>query len=285
MDRPIRRKRAGWALGLLLLLGLLVALQLTLGWEALLRPWKGIPPLDLAGATGLLVGSYAVRTVRIHRYFAPETTGQFVRSFRLVLVHNLFNNLLPMRTGEASFPVLMKQEFGVPFGRSVPALLFLRLLDLHFLIVLAAVVVLGPGGIWGWIAAVLLGLVPALAYRVHSMRGTVPPPSLFWTTWLWTCVNWSAKLLVFAWILRAFRPMPFSAAILGSVTGELSSVLPFHGVAGAGTYEAGVLAGLVPMGVEWEGALGAAVNLHLFVLGVSVLCGATAYLFDGRRNA
>ncbi len=51
----------------------------------------------------------------------------------------------------------------------------------------------------------------------------------------------------------------------------MSSVLPFHGIAGAGTYEAGVLAGLVPLGVEMEVALRAAVNLHLFVLGSSIL--------------
>ena len=91
--------------------------------------------------------------------------------------------------------------------------------------------------------------------------------------------------MVFAWILRTFSPMPFSYALLGSATGELSSVLPFHGIAGAGTYEAGVLAGLVPLGVEMEAALKAAVNLHLFVLGASILAGALAALvpFAGRK--
>ena len=54
-------------------------------------------------------------------------------------------------------------------------------------------------------------------------------------------MNWTVKLLVFAWILRSFIALPFTTALLASVTGEASSVLPFHGLAGAGTYEAGVL--------------------------------------------
>ena len=72
--------------------------------------------------------------------------------------------------------------------------------------------------------------------------------------------------------------MPFSSALVGTTTGELSSVLPFHGLGGAGTYEAGMLAGLVPMGITLESALKAAVNLHLFVLGVSILAGGLAAL-------
>jgi hypothetical protein len=66
--------------------------------------------------------------------------------------------------------------------------------------------------------------------------------------------------------------------------GELSSVLPFHGFAGAGTYEAGIVAGLVPLGLELEPALQGAVNLHLFVLGVSVLAGAMAALIPARGH-
>ena len=79
--------------------------------------------------------------------------------------------------------------------------------------------------------------------------------------------------------------MPFSSALVGTTTGELSSVLPFHGVGGAGTYEAGMLAGLLPLGITLESALKAAVNLHLFVLGVSILAGVLAALAPliGRR--
>ena len=65
-----------------------------------------------------------------------------------------------------------------------------------------------------------------------------------------------------AWILRLFAPMPGAAAVMGAIGGDLTSVLPVHGVAGAGTYEAGVVAALTPFDIPTAAALAAAVNLH-----------------------
>ena len=65
--------------------------------------------------------------------------------------------------------------------------------------------------------------------------------------------------------------MAFYQSWAGATTGELSSVLPIHGIAGAGTYEAGVLIGLLPWGLDQGLALASAVNLHLFVLGSTLL--------------
>jgi hypothetical protein len=289
----------GWFIGVVLLLALLVVTHLSVGWDNLLSPWEEIPFSVLMGSLVLVVGSYALRAVRIHVYFRPATTGRFLRTFRLTLVHNVFNNLLPMRSGEASFPILMAREFLVPFSRSIPGLVYLRVLDLHFVLFLATSVLLWDRGPVGWVLALALAPFPYAIFRVQGglsgqlkgregklakvgkeiLQGLPASAGVFWTTWLWTAVNWTVKLLVFAWILRAFAPMPFSYALLGSTTGELSSVLPFHGIAGAGTYEAGVLASLVPLGVELESALKAAVNLHLFVLGASILAGIMAVFF------
>ncbi len=264
-----------------------------MGWGALLRPWLEISPTSVALAFLLVLMSYGLRTVRIYHYFSPLTRGGFLRTFRLVLVHNLLNNLLPMRSGEVSFPILMKRDFGVSFIQSTPALVFLRLLDLHFLLLLGAGVFASSHGRWSWVLPLLLlplpllGIRTALWVRRERVEGADAPltgvtwlnglpgsvGSFAWT-WIWTVVNWSVKLLVFAWILGAFSAIPLPQAILGSITGELSSVLPFHGLAGAGTYEAGVMAALVPLGVEMESALAGAVNLHLFVLGASILAGA-----------
>ncbi len=290
---------AGWVLGAVLLVAVIGLVQAFVGWEQLLAPWKAVPAGVLLASFGLVFGSYALRTVRVHQYFGPDTRGGFLRSFRLILLHNLFNNLLPMRSGEASFPILMKREFAIPFSRSVPGLFYLRLLDLHFLLALGAVVLLSHRGPLGWVALLCLVPVPYAAFvlegRLRSLArgdaggirglaeralaGLPGRPSVFWWTWLWTGVNWAVKLLVFAWILRTFIAVSYPTALLGSVTGELSSVLPIHGVAGAGTYEAGVAVGLLPRGVEARTALEGGVNLHLFVLGASLLSGALALLF------
>ena len=292
------RGGVAWALGLILILGLVAFIHFSMGWRALVDPWTELQPRALGGAVALLLGSYAVRTIRIQDYFRPATSGHFLRAFRLVLLHNLLNNLLPMRSGEASFPLLMRRGFRIPFRRSIPALVFLRVLDLHFVVLLGLVVFFSSRGGLALILVLLIAPLPFLLWRAQkwlegklfgregrlailgseAIRGLPSSSSLFWRTWLWTGVNWSVKLLVLGWILQTFAPMPFSSALVGSTTGELSSVLPFHGVAGAGTYEAGVLAGLVPLGIELEPAFKAAVNLHLFILGVSVLSGALAAL-------
>ncbi|MCJ7627837.1 MAG: flippase-like domain-containing protein [Longimicrobiales bacterium] len=298
------RSVLAWTIGVGLLIGLVALTHFSIGWGALLAPWKAIRPELLGVALLLVLGSYAVRAIRIHVYFHPATSGRFLRTFRLVLLHNLFNNLLPMRSGEASFPILMAREFRVLFSRSIPGLVYFRVLDLHFVLLVGVAVLSWMQGSLAWLLALFLAPIPLGIFRAQewlrprlqdregrisklgreALSGLPETAGLFWRTWLWTAVNWTIKLMVFAWILRAFTPMPFSYALLGSSTGELSSVLPFHGIAGAGSYEAGVLAGLVPLGLEMELALKAAVNLHLFVLGSSIVAGALAALFPFSRK-
>jgi uncharacterized membrane protein YbhN (UPF0104 family) len=301
--RPVREPASGvpvlgWILGIGLLVALAVLIQVSVGWRALLAPWREIPAGNLLAASVLVVGSYALRSVRIHQYFQPATRGGFLRVFRVMLLHNLFNNVLPARSGEASFPILMKRTFGVPLTHSLPALVYLRFLDLHFVLVLGAGTLLASRGAGGMLVLAALATLPWLVFLGQSrlgrrlaeprgrlgrtlaagLSGLPGSPRLFWVIWGWTALNWTAKLLVFAWVLQAFLPMPFATALVGSVTGELSSILPIHGLAGAGTYEGGILVGLVPLGIGTESALGAAVNLHLFVLGVSVLSALLALL-------
>lgn len=300
-----RRSALRWILGFGLFLALISIIQVSVGWRVLLQPWREIPPAGLLGALSLVVASYGLRAIRVHQYFLPDTSGKFLRSFRLILLHNLFNNLFPMRSGEASFPILMQRDFKVPFSRSIPGLLYLRFLDLHLLLLLGTVVLLWGDSPLGLLPALLLAPLPIALFatqgwlrpRLEKMggrpgriltsgvAGLPATPALFWATWSWTAVNWGVKLLVFAWILRSFAPMNLGVAFLGSVTGELSSVLPFHGLAGAGTYEAGILAGLLPLGIDLESALRGAVNLHLFVLGVSILSGLLALVLpSGNRG-
>jgi uncharacterized membrane protein YbhN (UPF0104 family) len=65
---------------------------------------------------------------------------------------------------------------------------------------------------------------------------------------------------------------------------ELSTVLPFHGIAGSGSYEAAVVAALLPLGVDATAALAGAVNLHLFLLGVTMILGLLAFMLPVRMG-
>jgi uncharacterized membrane protein YbhN (UPF0104 family) len=297
---PGKRPALHYLAGAVLLLGLVLAVDQWVGWSELLQPWLHLAPQQLAAGIILIFLSYSLRAFRVYDYFIADTRGQFGVCLRLSLQHNLLNNLLPMRSGELAFPVLMSRCFSVPVVRSVPGLLWFRFLDLHTLIAFALLVLSKP--FVGTVPGVILGLawmsLPWLGFKlthvlqkrlnghagklsefIQQILQSLPQqPRLFWRSWLWTLLNWGVKLAVFAWILTLFAEMPLGTAWIGATLGDFTSVLPIHGVAGAGTYEAGVVTGLAPFGITPADALQAAVNLHLFVLGCTLLSGLTSLL-------
>lgn len=289
-----------WALALLIFFAFVGWLEHLIGWGRLLAPWLSLSPQALLAALALMLGTYVLRALRIYDYFSPALHGRFVATLRLTLLHNFFNNLLPMRTGEAAFPVLMRRYFDVPVSRSVPSLLWLRVLDLHVLLAIGWSAISqrylsdALGGpllaLWlslpaiafvmrAWLAARLKGRGGRIAGLARKLIEGLPErPAVFWRAWAWTAVNWGVKLAVMAFIFTRFDPLPWLVTLPGMIGGELGSVLPVHGVAGMGTYEAGVMAGLAPQGVALTAALAAAVNLHLFILGSTVLGAGLARL-------
>ena len=297
-------------IGTALLIALVMLVHVYIGWGELLRPWASLSPSALLSATALVMFSYLLRAVRLYDYFRADMAhpGAFALAFKLMLQHNLLNNFLPMRSGEISFPVLMARYFDVPISRSVPALLWFRILDLHALCLIALFAV---GSLWldtvplvlaiaiwvtlpWWLFIFHTRLADYLQHRVSGRVGNIAVKALnalpqshqaFFRSYGWTLVNWLIKLAAFAGVLMMFieTDIDAAAALLGAISGELTSVLPIHGVAGAGTYEAGVVAGLALSTTPPALALAAAVNLHLFLLGVCVIGGVLS-LFLGTRH-
>jgi len=304
LSNSTRTASFSWILGFGLLVVLAVCVELTTGWKSLLAPWLEISVSDLMWASVLLFASYAVRTIRIHRYFKTDIGGHYLSTLRVVGLHNVFNNLLPMRSGEASFPILMRRDFGVPFMRSVPGLMYLRLLDIHAILLVGVALITWTWGPTRWLLLASISLLPLVGFwgqerlrlrltsrsragsaLLEGLSGLPGTAGEFGWTWFWTGVNWALKLSVLGFVLRAFAPLRYTDALIGSIAGELSSVLPLHGVAGAGTYEGGVVAGLVATGSQAKTVLAGAVNLHLFVLGVSMLGGLLALFLPAGPHA
>jgi len=298
---PLLSNRVRWSLSIALLLLLIVCIELTIGWLRLLTPWRSVHAPMLTSAVVLVLGSYVIRAMRLYDYFRSEMKAAFSTTVKLMLQHNLANNLLPMRSGEVAFPLLMSRYFNIPLSRSMPALLWFRVFDLH---------TLGLLGLWAigshWLEPLALGLLAAVwllipmglylanhwllerlaaarqgrltSLIVKLLKGAPANLNLLMRTWIWTLLNWLVKLAAFAWLLALFAGVGAAPALLGVIGGELTSVLPLHGIAGAGTYEAGIVAALLPFGVDTETAVSAAVNVHLFLLGVTLLGGALSLL-------
>ncbi|QGU32378.1 lysylphosphatidylglycerol synthase transmembrane domain-containing protein [Thermochromatium tepidum] len=288
-----------WLLGGALLLVLVVAVEFMVGWWPLLAPWRALSPWLLAWLFLLTALSYGLRAVRVSDYFGARLAGRFPSVLRLTILHNTANNLLPMRMGELVFPWLMRRYFGQGLLDSAAALVWIRLLDLHFLVLVALLILqLGhPSWLWWpagglWIAG--LGVLILLsgmgessmlagAGRLRSilrrvLQAVPGDPWLIARLYGWTVLIWGLKFVAFASLLRSFLPIDLWRLLAGVMGAELSSVLPVHGIAGSGSYELAVVAALTPLGVDPKRALAGAVNLHLFLLGSTLLLGALAFL-------
>lgn len=292
-----------WAIGLVLLAGLILWVHLQVGWSTLLAPWASLSAAELLGLLGLSLLSYLARGVRLYDYFPEVLHGQLWSTLRLSMLHNFANNLLPMRAGEAVFPLLMRRYFGHGLADSAFALLWIRLFDLHVLVLVALLAgwLARPGWLWPLLALLLLLALPLgyglrgwLRHWAGSRPGRVPKllarlltalpadGGRFARAYLWTLITWACKFAAFTAVFLHFADVAVWQAIAGVIGAELSSVLPVHGVAGSGSYELALVAAIVPTGVDADIALAAAVNLHIFLLGVSLLLWPLALLLPRR---
>lgn len=288
-----------WLIGGSLLLALVLWVHWQVGWATLLTPWASLSAGMLAGLFGVSLLSYLARGIRLYRYFPELLQGHLAATLRLSILHNFANNLLPMRIGEAVMPLLMQRYFGHRLTDSALALLWIRLLDLHALVLVALLAgwLANPGAGWLWAMLALLLTLPlgfilrdGLAARLQGRDGRIwnMASSLlaalparggqFAEVYVWTLITWGSKFLAFTLVLQHFTGLPLWQAITGVIGAELSTVLPFHGVAGAGSYEAALVLAITPTGVDTALALAGAVNLHLFLLGVTLALGPLALL-------
>ena len=289
------------------------------GWASILAAWREVGAANILLALALLVGTYFVRAHRIKDYFPLETAGRFLWLFRVTQVHNLLNIMLPLRTGETSFPLLMRSEFGVPLAHGTSALLVLRLLDLHALLAAAGVGLVAGTGFDAWAGALWLAFLaaplfafslrgPALALArarlpqrftkfIDGIDDGIPRGiAAFVRAWLLTGLNWGVKVAALAWVLALMGVGPIAACLGGALGGELSSVLPVHAPAGVGTYPAGIVAGAAAFGAERDAAslavlAKASVNTHLLAIvsalagtGISLLLPVVARVRPGRKT-
>jgi uncharacterized membrane protein YbhN (UPF0104 family) len=283
-----RRTLGRWLLGFALLAGLLLWVHWSVGWPQLLAPWRTFPPGQLALLLLLTALSYLLRAVRVYDYSRELLRGAFPAVLRLSVLHNTLNNFLPMRLGELAYPLLMKRYFGQGYTASGVTLLWIRVLDLHFLGLLALGFLYQAGGnpnwpamYWGhgWVQRRMAGRSGRVPDLLNKVLGHVPDSGRrFLRIWLWTALSWVLKLVAFTAVVFHFAAIDTWQAVLGTIGAELSSVLPVHGVAGSGSYELAMAAVLLPLGLEPATVLKAAVNLHLYLLGANLLLGAGALL-------
>ena len=290
-----------WILASLIFALLILLVENYYGWAGILSQWSVVDLSDLLLLTLLTLLSYVLRAERVYRYFGQRMQHPRRAYLKISFLHNALNNFLPMRLGEAAFPLLMKRQFKQSMLSSTAGLVWIRLMDLHVLLLLAAIalgallptigylalaaLIIGPIVI-GLFRRRLLALLPErLQVKLTELEHLLPHSrGLIVATYLQTLIIWIVKLVALTLVLKAFLSIDFISAWVAVTTADLSGVLPIHGIAGSGTYEAAMLAALIPLGFGVEAALSAAINLHIYLLGVSALSVPLALLIPTQRQ-
>ena len=294
------------ALQVLVLAAFVVAIERWWGFARLLAPWSQVSLALITLVVAAQFASYTLRALRIYLAEPRIPRGDWARCLQLILLNNALNLLLPARTGEASFPILLQRWFGVPLAEGAGTLLWLRLLDLNVLGVLALLTFAPallplPFVVWlllALIAALVPLLAPLLNHKLSNslqsregkaaaltrkvLAGIPKQPSQVWVDLALSWSAWGIKLAALAAVFAALAQLPPVAALLGAIGGDLSTVLPLHTPGGFGTYEAGVIAFASPLAPPTPALLAAAVNLHILVLGIALAAGALAWLTQPR---
>tara|TARA_B100000700_G_scaffold328361_1_gene445940 strand:- start:1107 stop:2054 length:948 start_codon:yes stop_codon:yes gene_type:complete len=278
-------------LPLILLILTVAGVEWFVGWHTIVRGFNDLPGQYLWAAMVLMVFSYVLRTWRIE--VSLTIKGRFSELFKLSLTHNILNIMMPMRTGEASFPIFMKAQFDVPMLTASLHLIMFRLLDLLCLLCIGGVLLLWRDfplvslAICGLFVVVIRysELLKLLALRLlrsaHQpilvkIRDTLEQlpttGKTYFTIALLTLCSWLSKLTAFVLIVLGISGLSFHTALLGIVGADLSSVLPIHGVAGSGTFEAAFILAAEINGINnlqssFPQLLEASVQLHVFLLG------------------
>ena len=271
-----------------------------LGWPQVIADWQSLEPRTLALLLALTFASYALRAQRISRALPAPQPYAFTIYLRISLLHNALNNFLPMRLGEASLPIMAKRELGLSVVQSTTTLFLVRLMDLHFLLLVLCVSLLPVSLLVGTSGAAALLMAALLWRRLMSVVTAIIPQSrqaqlqavlqhhqkrkLTLELYAYTVLVWLGKLSALALIVLSFLDIPFYQGLVAVISADLSSVLPIHGLAGSGTFESAILIALTPFQLEKKEILSAAINVHLYVLFSSSIGAAMALLITRHRH-
>jgi uncharacterized membrane protein YbhN (UPF0104 family) len=300
--KPARRIAAAWIVAVLLLAWLTRGVD----WSRLALaigtvPWYGW------GAVVLGLGaSYVLRALRMHAELSRRRPVRVRECLELMLLHNAAVNVVPMRGGEAAYPLLVHRRIGLPVADAVASLVWMRTQDALVLSITG--LVLWPGiavslrliGAAALVAAAVVAVlcVQHVAARPQGDRRRSRAFELLYAGgralaeaprhgargWVFCSLSWAVKLGSLGALLAALTGLRPGRALAGVFGGELAGVLPIQGPAGFGTYEAGVWAGsAMGVGAGFEIAA-AALAVHAASLTTALVGGALALLLGNRRD-
>ncbi len=265
-------------------------------WDAFERStyWPLIPAL------GVFALAIVLRALRWQALFAPETRPPLRAVTRALLVGYFFNNLLPLRAGEAARVIALRQSAGTSRGETAATIVVERVYDVSSLVGLLFLTIFWLpdiswiGGAAVFAAVLAAGIVAAvvvltrwrdeaveLGFRLverlpfmpsdpmrRAVHGAARGSSALTSVpvacraAVWTILSWLVMAASF-WLVMLCFDLELSpvAGLLDVIATSLSLILP-SSPAAIGVFEAAVVIALDAYGVPRAEALSYALVLH-----------------------
>ncbi len=263
---------------------------------------KTLQPEYLLLSLLFYVSTYVFRAARFGVMFQEIRTMELAA---VMGVHTFFNNILPFRSGEVSFPLILRRFFGIDVTVSSVALVLARILDLLSLGLLfftsALFVSFGERSVL-WVPLVLflilglfLFLTVKLLRRFERRFPIVSTVFTFVRTFVsfkkiallvgYSLLTWLFKFFSFFSILKGGGiDLTFPQTVFVSTFGEITTILPIHSFGGFGTYEAGLVGGFSLIGLKADYALTVAFYFHVVLLIMSSVLAAVGWIYLWRKR-
>ena len=306
------KKRAN-LIGFTFSLVVIVYIVTKLDWQVVIQTFTQLDFRWLAAAFGVYLINYVFRSLRFQTLLNLGSVP-FRHLFGITNLYGMYLYLMPAKTGELSFPLLVKNRLNVPLPESTAILITARFFDfatvalfLPFVLVffwdmlhpwvrivvflfIGGVFLIGVGFIW-------LVRQPARTQRLQQIHTADFHPLVFrlWNSfimfiqsmqaidqrkqyvrnWLITIIIWFCVQTTFYFIVLSLgESLSFYQVIVVSIIMIPMTLLPIQGFANLGTHEIGWVAAFSLFGYPETNALKIAVSSHIILLLFVLLLGS-----------
>ncbi|OQY32472.1 MAG: hypothetical protein B6I38_04575 [Anaerolineaceae bacterium 4572_5.1] len=309
-----------WILSVLFSVAAIAYIILSIDWEMLRTTISQLHWEWLSLALLVYALNYALRTLRFQIVIPPEGIS-FFQLLAVTSLHGMFNYLLPAKSGEISYVVLLKRRLGVSLVDSSTSLLAARYLDF------AAIGIILPFVLIAYLDSLPLWLI--YASLVFCGLILVASVGLYWifkrrrnnshkvqsdrTNWVsrirkaWmdfqhgmiiiyqrrqhirllflTAGIWLCTFLTFYLIVLSLDyQLSFFQIVVVSIIMIPMTLLPFQGFANLGTHEIGWVVAFSLFGQPEDVALNIAFSSHIVLLLFVLVLGAGSFLITAYMN-
>jgi uncharacterized protein (TIRG00374 family) len=309
-------KRSQFVGGVLLTLAVISYVLFKLDWEVTYRTFSQLNWSWLMIAFCVTIINYALRTLRF-KILLNLNDIPLRHLFGVTNLYGMFLYLLPAKTGELTYPILLKNRLNVSLTEGAASLIVARFFDVATISLFLPFVLSAYWtqlNIWikysalafiGIVFVVGLGLIGStrsnsmreklFLLRVFRVRGmssitnilknmfaefqTIDQRGLYWQLWALSVGIWGCIYTNFYVILISLGfHVTYFQMIVVSIIMVPMTLLPIQGFANFGTHEIGWGTAFSLFGYSQSVALGIAINSHIILLFFILALGFIGYI-------